>query len=62
MSNGKGHAPRPFSIDQQTYRANWDRIFGTTPVDHDTCAYSGLLSTSSYESGVNDHAKHLTDL
>lgn len=26
--SGKGSAPRPFSVDQQTYAANWDAVFG----------------------------------
>lgn len=24
---GKGSAPRPFSVDQETYANNWDTIF-----------------------------------
>jgi len=24
---GKGSAPRPFSVDQETFGSNWDRIF-----------------------------------
>jgi len=24
---GKGSSPRPFGVDQQTFDANWDRIF-----------------------------------
>ena len=24
---GKGSSPRPYSVDQKTYSANWDRIF-----------------------------------
>lgn len=24
---GKGSAPRPFSVDQETFASNWDRIF-----------------------------------
>lgn len=28
MSNGgKGSAPRPYSVDQETFASNWDRIF-----------------------------------
>lgn len=26
--SGKGSAPRPFSVDSETYAANWDAIFG----------------------------------
>jgi len=25
---GKGSNPRPFSVDQDTFASNWDRIFG----------------------------------
>ena len=25
---GKGSRPRPFSVSQQVYNSNWDRIFG----------------------------------
>lgn len=25
---GKGSAPRPFSVDQETFKANWERTFG----------------------------------
>lgn len=25
---GKGSSPRPFSVDQQTFESNWDRVFG----------------------------------
>ena len=46
MSNGKGHSPRPFSVDQETYANNWDRIFRKS----DICEYSGLPNTSSYDS------------
>jgi hypothetical protein len=46
--NGKGDTPRPFSVDQDTYANNWERVFGKK--DDDTCAYSGLLNTSSYDS------------
>lgn len=24
---GKGSSPRPFSVDQQTFNSNWDKIF-----------------------------------
>ena len=29
MSNGKGDAPRPMSIDKRTFDTNWERIFQT---------------------------------
>lgn len=27
---GKGSKPRPFSVDQQTFDDNWDKIFSQT--------------------------------
>jgi hypothetical protein len=27
-SGGKGSRPRPYSVDQKTFDANWDNIFG----------------------------------
>ena len=47
--NGKGDTPRPLSIDQETFAQNWDRIFGKKTPEEDTCAYSGLTNTSSYD-------------
>ena len=44
--NGKGDAPRPFSVPQETYKSNYERIFGKKD---DTCEYSGLPSTQSYD-------------
>ena len=29
---GKGSKPRPLSVDQQTFDANWERIFGNAKV------------------------------
>lgn len=29
--NGKGDAPRPITVDAETYRANWERTFGNPP-------------------------------
>ncbi len=46
MSNGKGDTPRPFSVTMETYKNNFDRIFGKKEEDH--CHYSGLPSTQSY--------------
>jgi hypothetical protein len=46
MSNGKGDAPRPYSVPIETYKNNFDKIFGKK--DADNCYYSGLPSTQSY--------------
>jgi hypothetical protein len=43
--NGKGDSPRPFSVTIDTYKNNFDRIFGKKD---ETCEYSGLPSTQSY--------------
>ena len=31
--NGKGSAPRPFSVDNETFKRNFDAIFGKTNED-----------------------------
>lgn len=28
LDGGKGSTPRPYSVDQETFASNWDRIFG----------------------------------
>ena len=34
--SGKGDSPRPYSVDQSTFDANWDKIFGPkTPKELD---------------------------
>lgn len=50
MSNGKGDTPRPLSVDIKTYKNNWERIFNSKD---DTCEYSGLPSTQSYNDTTN---------
>lgn len=55
MSNGKGDSPRPLSVDQKTFADNWDRIFKNS----DTCEYSGLLNTSSYDEPHKEYAELL---
>lgn len=32
--SGKGSAPRPFEVDQDTFASNWDRVFGKQPAQH----------------------------
>jgi hypothetical protein len=29
--SGKGSKPRPFSVDMNTYKNNWEVIFGSNP-------------------------------
>lgn len=33
-TGGKGSRPRPFSVDQKTFDANWDNIFKKSKVEH----------------------------
>ena len=45
MSNGgKGSAPRPLSVDLDTFDNNWDKIFKKGKWDH----YSDLPNPNSY--------------
>jgi hypothetical protein len=52
MSNGKGSTMRPFSVDQETYTNNWEKVFGKKK---DDCAYSGLPSVVSYDQSENEY-------
>jgi hypothetical protein len=56
--NGKGDTPRPFSVDQETYKSNYDRIFGKKD---DMCEYSGLPSASSYVTVLPDDIQQKID-
>jgi hypothetical protein len=60
--NGKGDKPRPYSVDIETYKNNWERTFGRSyttvdELDVETCAYSGLRSTHSYETKSIESAR-----
>ena len=63
---GKGSSPRPFSVDQKTFDANWDAIFGkkkqTNSADADEHrdleqnqwdAYSGLPNPDAYRKDID---------
>jgi len=52
MSNGKGDTPRPFSVDQETFASNWERVFNN-------CEYSGLPNTASYEEPDKEYSELL---
>ena len=52
--NGKGDSPRPFSVDQETFKNNWERIF-----NKDMCEYSGLPSTASYDEPDKEYTELL---
>ena len=43
--SGKGSKPRPFSVDQETFDNNWDRIFKKEKWDH----YSDLPNPDAYK-------------
>lgn len=62
---GKGSAPRPFSVDQQTYQSNWDTIFGRNKRDTNnnnaTMERGKAAETSQEESQKNaDEPRSLT--
>lgn len=38
---GKGSAPRPFSVSNQTYAERWDAIFGKKECKHDVWTHNG---------------------
>lgn len=43
---GKGSAPRPFSVDKETYDKNWDTIFKRhEKIKKEVEYYQDLLST-----------------
>ena len=46
--SGKGSAPRPFSVDQETFGNNWDRIFsGRRSVQDEIDAVRRMKDTRS---------------
>jgi hypothetical protein len=50
---GKGDAPRPYSVDMETYADNWEKTFGKKAGK--TCMYSGLPHVENYMD--DDHDK-----
>ena len=46
---GKGSAPRPYSVDKETFDNNWNNIFGKKKVEDNTGVaqneYQDILST-----------------
>lgn len=53
--NGKGDTPRPFSVDQETYANNWERIFGKK---EKICEYSGLPNMEEYHATSERNQDH----
>jgi len=47
---GKGSAPRPFSVDRDTFESNWDAIFKKPKWDN----YSDLPSPDAYKNDYQD--------
>jgi len=45
----KGSTPRPFSVDQDTFGSNWDRIFGNKDTNTDWDHYSDLPAPDAYQ-------------
>ena len=45
---GKGSKPRPFSVDQKTFDANWEAIFGKKNKSEES---------SSLDNKITDHSK-----
>ena len=57
---GKGSAPRPFSVDQETMKQNWERTFGkknNTGTDrseyYDVLTTEDALVDSNVDKGYN---------
>jgi hypothetical protein len=48
MSNGKGDTPRPFSVDQETFNNNWDRIFNNSNEDIPDIEYTAALRSGLF--------------
>jgi hypothetical protein len=46
---GKGSRPRPFSVDQKTFDANWESIFGNKNMSED--------EQSSKDEEIIDHSE-----
>jgi len=48
---GKGSAPRPYSVDTDTFESNWDKIFKKKQNSHDVSphAYEYELNKSTGE-------------
>lgn len=59
MSNGKGDAPRPFSVDGTTFASNWERIFGNK---QEVCEYSHLPAVTNYEVDQLPHISQEKDV
>ena len=49
--SGKGSKPRPYSVDQETFDNNWDRIFKK---DKDWDHYSDLPNPDAYRNDYQD--------
>lgn len=51
---GKGSTPRPFSVDQETFESNWDRIFGPKSAQPEWDHYSDLPAPDAYQNDKED--------
>lgn len=48
--SGKGSKPRPYSVSQEEFADNWDRIFKKTSWDN----YSDLPNPDAYKNDYQD--------
>jgi len=55
--NGKGSAPRPFSVDQATFASHWDAIFSGARLGADSGSnppYDGSIPSAPANSEDDD--------
>jgi hypothetical protein len=43
---GKGSAPRPYSVDKETFSNNWDSIFGKKKPESTTLEMPGTIGSA----------------
>jgi hypothetical protein len=54
---GKGSSPRPYSVSQNEFANNWDRIFKKDKTVVDKKEYSDILTTEESLLRSNDETK-----
>jgi hypothetical protein len=50
----KGSRPRPFSVDQDTFQHNWERIFGNKSELQQWDHYSDLPAPDAYQNNKDE--------
>lgn len=48
-TNGKGDSPRPFSVSQEEYAANWEQAFGKSKTSPASAAKPWILTDADVE-------------